>query len=402
MNRVVVTGMAPIAAIGSGKEFFENLYAKKAVFKQIPDDYCRGYNTVTKWMVPYPEVDYSAYGREVMRMSVMASKNACTSTVAAIEAVKDAKLDKLDDDTAVIFGSGLPNVREMTMGYESVMKEERMHPCTNPMIMANSISAWIAIILGVHGKNQVVSTACAAGSSAIGEAYLHIRDGRGRMAICGGADCLREDNGLMLQSFDILGALSRTEDGCPRAFSKERSGFLFSEGAACALILEEYEHAVQRGADIYAEITGYEACCDAHHIVQMPDNPEQIIKMIKNISKDEDVQYYNAHGTATELNDKTEAMVLGEVFGDKAKDIYVTSAKGLLGHTIGASGAIEAAITAYTIKNNLIHGNLLGTPMEGLRLPETSTEAHIDCAISASFGFGGHNAALKFRKVEQG
>lgn len=400
MNRAVITGIAPIAAIGSGKEFFKNLFEKKAVIERIPENYCENYVPVSQWMVPYPEINYAEYGRDVMRMSVMASKNACTSTVAAIEAVKDANIEKLDEDTAVIFGSGLPNMREIKTAYNSILNHENLHPCTNPIIMANSLSAWIAIVLGIHGKNQVVSSACATGTNAIGEAYLHIRDGYGKTAICGGADCFSEDGGLIFQSFDILGALTKTEDGFPRAFSEERSGFLYSEGAACALVLEEYNSAKERGANIYAEITGYETSCDAHHIVQMPDNPEQIIKIIAKLAENTDIQYYNAHGTATMLNDKTEINVLEKVFGDKAKNVYVTSAKGILGHTIAASGAIEAAICAHSIKNGIIHGNILGTPMQGVMLPEVSTEVCIENAISASFGFGGHNAAIRFRKVD--
>lgn len=400
MNRVVITGIAPIAAIGKGKDFFDNLFEKKAVIERIPDIYCKGYEPASKWMVPYPEVDYSEYGRDVMRMSVMASRDACTSVVAAKEALKDAGIEKPDEDTAVVFGSGMPGMREIKTGFNSVQNGENLHPCTIPMIMSNSLSAWIAIALGLHGKNQVVSTACASGTNAVGEAYLHIRDGYGKMALCGGADCFAEDDGLIFRGFDALGALTKSVDGYPRAFSEERSGFLFSEGAACALVLEEYEGAKKRGADIYAEITGYEASCDAYHIVQMPENPEQIMKIISKLASEEDIQYYNAHGTGTLLNDKTEINVLNRVFGEKVKDLYVTSSKGILGHTIAASGALEAAICAYSIKNGIVHGNILGTPMKGILVPETSIGVRIENAISASFGFGGHNAALRFRRAE--
>lgn len=398
-NRVVITGIAPVAAIGSGKEFFKNLYAKKSVVRQIPENYCLNYKPQTKWIAPYPEINYRDYGKNIMKMSPMAPKNACTAAIAAIMAVEDAAIETLDLETAVIMGVGFPNLREIAVAYDSMEKSEKMHPCTNPMIIINSVSAWISIIMGLHGKNKVVATACAAGTDAIGDAYLHIRDGHGKTVICGGADCFCDDRGLELKSFDILGALTKTNDGHPYAFSEEGSGFLFSEGGACAIVLEEYEQAKARNAEIYAEITGYEASCDAHHIVQIPEEPTQIIKIVEKLAKNEHVDYYNAHGTGTVLNDKTELKVLKRVFDERVKEIYVTSAKGIIGHTLGASGAIEAAICAYSVKNNYIHGNLLGTPLAGICLPESSTEVQVDCAISTSFGFGGHNAALKFKKV---
>ena len=398
-KRVVVTGLAPVAAIGCGNEYFENLYAKKIKVNKIPEDYCINYTPQTKWIVPYPDIDYKDYDKKIMRMSMMAPKNACTATVSAFMALKDADIEKPDPDTAVIIGVGFPNLHETYVAYEKMEKNEKIHPCTNPMLIINSVSAWISIILGIHGKNEVIGTACASGTNAIGEAYLHICEGECNMAICGGADSFVGDKGLGLRSFDILGALTKTDDGCPYPFSEERSGFLFSEGGACTMVLEEYEHAKARGANIYAEITGYEANCDGHHIVQIPEEPVQIIKMIEKIAKGEHVDYYNAHGTGTLLNDKTEQKVLKTVFGEQASSIYVTSSKGITGHNMGASGAMEAAICAYSVKNDRIHGNILGTPLSELLLPEKSLEAKVDCAVTASFGFGGHNVAIKFRKV---
>lgn len=399
MKRVVITGIAPITAIGQGKEiFFENLFKKNTVVKRLPENYCNS-KVSTAWYVPYPEVDYSQYGREVQKMLTRGSRNACTSVVSALMALKDASLEKLEDDTVVFYGAGAPNFAEISSSIDAVNDGKPVHPCANPRMMINSISAWVSIILGIHGKNQIFSTACASGTTAIGEAYSYISSGKGKMAICGGADYMCGEHGVTLKSFDVLGALTKSNDGYPRPFSEERSGFLFSEGAACSLILEEYEYAKKRGADIYAEITGYECSCDGYHIVQMPPNPEQIIKIIRNLARNEKVDYYNAHGTGTIVNDNTEAKVLKEVFGDDVKKVYVTLTKGLIGHSVGASGAIEAAVCAYSIKNNIVHGNILGTPIEGFCLPDKTTEAKIDCAISASFGFGGHNAALKLKKV---
>ncbi len=399
MKRVVITGLCPITLMGTGNDFFERLYKKEPVIHRIPDCYCGEYKPESKWYVPYPDVSYSQYGKKLMRMSVMASKNACTSAVAAINALSDAGIEQAEPDTAVIFGNGMGNIRETVSVYRSMLENKSMNPCAIPMMMANSISAWIAILLDIHGKNEVVSTACASGTDAVGNAYCHIRNGISSMAICGGADCFIEDNGMILQGFDSIGALTKSDDGLPRPFSEERSGFLYSEGAACALILEEYEHAKSRNADIYAEITGYETSCDGYHIVQMSNEPQHIINMMQKIVADEKIDYYNAHGTGTELNDKTERYVLEKVFGNSAGDILVNSTKSMIGHSIGAAGAIEAAVCAYSIRHGKIHGNLTGTPLIGLRLPTETTETDINTALSASFGFGGHNAVLKFKHI---
>ncbi|MCR5141230.1 MAG: beta-ketoacyl-[acyl-carrier-protein] synthase family protein [Ruminococcus sp.] len=398
MYRVVVTGIAPIASIGMGESFFDALFSGKTVISRMEPDYCMG-EPSTEWYVPYPKVDIKSYGRDFVKMMMMASPNACLAAVSAVEALRDSGLEKADEDAAVYFGVGAPHAGPLLNAYEALGDEAPLHPCTNPMIMSNSVSAWIAMILGIHGVNQVISTACASGTNAVGEAYEHIRSGRGRMAVCGGSDDLRSKRGVLMRSFDVLGALTKSKDGLPRPFSEERSGFLFSEGGACALILEEYESAVKRGADIYAEITGYSASCDAYHIVQMPEKPVQIVNMLSELAHGEKVDYYNAHGTATELNDKTERYVLGEVFGDAVSELRVSSTKGLIGHSIGASGAIEAAVCAYSVKNDIVHGTPTGTSFPELNIPRSSEKARIECAISASFGFGGHNAALKFKKV---
>lgn len=398
MERVVITGMAPVASLGTGAQFFENLFSGKSVISRMTEKQCPA-GVKTKWYVPYPETDFSGFGRDILRMRVMAPPNACTAAVSAMLAAKDAGIDVFPEDTAVYYGVGAPNTDAVIGGYETVGRNAPLNPCTNPMIMTNSVSAWLSILLHIHGVNQVVSTACASGTSAVGDAYRHIANGLGRTAVCGGADCLISARGTILKSFDILGALTDSEDGFPRPFSEERSGFLFSEGAACTLVLEEYHTALQRGARIYAEITGYEANCDAYHIVQMPQKPEYITKMLEKLVNGEQVDYYNAHGTCTKVNDSAELEALRSVFGGALDRIYVNSTKGVIGHSIGASGAIEAAVCAYSIKNGLIHGVKTGTVPQDLRIPSETVRAGIQCAVSASFGFGGHNAALKFRAV---
>lgn len=399
MDRVVITGIAPITAIGSGNAFFENLLNKKTAVRPIPPEYCSA-SVSTKFYVPFPETDDEGFGSAYKKMKTRSSKAVWAAAASALLAVRDSGIEKLDENTAVFFGVGVPHTEEILRTDRALTSHSPIHPCSNPMMMTSSVSAWISILLGINGINQTISTACASGTNAVGDAYWYIRSGRGRSAVCGGADYLGCENGLLLKSFDVLRTLTKSENGLPLPFSEERSGFLFSEGAACALILEEYESAKKRGARIYAEITGYGSTCDAFHIVQMPQDASQIIRMLRRLCGGQKIDYYNAHGTATVLNDKTEQYALTEVFGDSLKDIPVTSAKGIIGHTIGASGAIEAAICAYSIKNQVIHGNILGTPLAGLCLPSETKEAKIETAVSASFGFGGHNAALMFKKAD--
>lgn len=332
-------------------------------------------------------------------MLLLAPRNAITAAVSALKAAEDAGLSALDPDTAVFYGVSTMDIDDVVGGYIPTAEGKRMHPSTNPKSMTNAVAAWIPILFGTHGRTFVLSTACASGTDAIGAAYEHIALGRSKMAVCGAADQMDCIEQLFFRSFDVLGTLTRTTDGLPRPFSEERSGFLFSEGGACTLILEEYGSAVARGAEIYAEITNYSACCDAYHIVKMPEYPEQVIAMLREITAGKDVDYYNAHGTATTVNDRMEATALKEVFGDKLPDITINATKSMTGHAIGTSGALEAAVTAYSLKNGIIHGNLLGTPMEGLNLPQQTIRRDIRCGVTASFGFGGHNSALMLEKI---
>lgn len=396
MRRVVITGLAPLFPIGQGKEeFFRNLLDGHIVMKEIPDGYCYG-EIASKWYVPYPEIDFSAYDRKIQKMTAMSPKNASTSFISALLAVKDAGLEKLNDDTGVFWGLGAPNITEINRILNNASVQRPLHPCSIPMMMPSSASAWIAVMLGLHGENMVCSTACASGTTAVGHAYQYIQSGKSDMAVCGGSECFCGDGGAILKAFDVLGAVSGSADGYPRPFSENRSGFLYSEGGACALILEEYESAVLRGADIYAEITGYESCCDGYHIVQMPDNADNIINMIQKLVGDDVVDYYNAHGTGTVVNDRNEAEMIKKLFGTKT---YVNSSKGILGHTIGASGAVETAICAYSIKHGIIHRNITDSPIDGINLPLENVRADINVAVSSSFGFGGNNSAIKLKKV---
>ncbi len=203
-----------------------------------------------------------------------------------------------------------------------------------------------------------------------------------------------------MRGFDALGALTASPDGIPRPFSTERSGFLFSEGGGCVLVLEEFEHACRRGARVYAEIAGYVMNSDAHNIVQMEVSGVAIDALLGDLLGGRRPDYFNAHGTGTPLNDQIEAAAIRRLFGDAAHQPLINSTKGLIGHTIGASGAIEAAVAALSIHQGIIHGNILGEPMPDLNLVKETVESPIESAVSVSFGFGGHNAALFLTKPD--
>ncbi len=398
-HRVVITGIAPVTGMGIGKEeFFERLLKKDVCICRLPENYSKGYDGFSKWYVPFPDIDYDSFGSPIAKMNAKAPLVAKATVASALLAVADAEIESIDEDAAVVYGASVHNAPEMVRAYRSIAEETLMHPFTIPLLIPNTISAWVSMALGIHGPSHVITTACASGTSAIGEAYLSIREGRAKTAVCGGVDCMVDEEGLIYKGFDALGVLTRSEEGFPYPFSEERSGFLYNEGAACTLILEELETARQRNAKIYAEITGYESSCDAWHIVQMDPAARQIIKMLSKLTADEKIDYYNAHGTGTNLNDQTEAEIIKTVFASYEKGPYVNSTKGFIGHSLAASGAIEAAVCSYTVKNDVIHGNIMKTPLEGIELPVDPVRTEVNTAVSASYGFGGHNAVLKFRK----
>jgi 3-oxoacyl-[acyl-carrier-protein] synthase II len=266
------------------------------------------------------------------------------------------------------------------------------------MTIPNSASAWVSILFSIGGDAATINAACASGTIAISEAYRKIRDGYHDVMVTGGVESLRDPSGSVMRGFDSLGALVTAPEGIPLPFSKKRSGFLFSEGGGCVLILEELAHALDRGAGIYAEVAGYEANSDCHHVVQMNPDTANVDSLLRILKGDSRIDYINAHGTGTVQNDETEARAIRAVFGTKSNQPYINSTKGLIGHTLGASGAIEAAVVAYAIKRSRLHANRATDIMDQVNLVTETREADIESAISASYGFGGHNAAIFFRR----
>ena len=274
-------------------------------------------------------------------------------------------------------------------------------------VFAGAASCNIAIEFGAMGPNSTNAMSCASGTMAIGEGFRQIRDGYADVMICGGVEAPL--NQLCYGAFSIIRAMSTRNDAPDRAsrpFDRERDGFVMGEGAAI-LVLEEYERAKARGAHIYAEVSGYAFCNDAHHMTAPRPDGSQAARAMRGALKDaavepHEIQYVNAHGSSTPLNDPTETRAIKSVFGDHAAKLQVSSTKAYYGHALGASGAMEAAICALSIERGWLPPTLnLENPDDGCDLdyiPATGRAASVDYVLSNSFGFGGINAALVLRR----
>lgn len=421
-KRVVITGIGPVTAAGTGRQaFFTCILNQECPICEIPSRYEEKYPFKSRHLVPAPEISPETFGidptlnlamEQIGKLAVAGAKLALEDAGFTLE--PGGKLFSIWDlaDTGVILGVGMSSLQTAFNSYLSHVfgKDQeflarhsgtaRYNRMVIPMLMPNSASAWISILFGLKGFNYTVNAACASGTAAIGEAYHHIATGDSRMIITGGVECLREEFGATMRGFDMLGTLTRSSDGKPTPFSKGRSGFLFNEGAGCVLVLEEWEHARKRGATIYAEIADYAANSDAVNIVQMEETGAQIIRLLKKITHGRKIDYINAHGTGTVPNDQIEAEAIRAVFGDRETQPLINSTKGILGHSIGASGALEAAVTALSIYHGTIHGNHIPDPLENLNLVRQTTHCPIQYGLSTSYGFGGHNTALLLQRYD--
>lgn len=400
MRRVVITGMAPETAIGTTSgEFFENLCKKRQVLKKIEKDNIARKNLRTGYCVPFPELNRADLeDRRLKQVQKRGSKSACAAAAAAVCALADAGITVPDGNTCVFMGSGAPTMDSMMRNSFRLDREGRMSAFAIPASMQSSMAAWIAVTLGIHGHVCVVNSACASSTDAIGLGYKSILGGCCDMALCGGSEELGDPDMVLMRGFEMLHCISEAEDGRSAPFSEERSGFLFSEGAAAVLVLEELSHALKRHAEIYAEITGYEQNCDAFSLVSMPEEGTYIEELVKKAVGGRPVQYYNAHATGTELNDLVEANMLRHLFGNREEQPAVSSTKSIIGHTIGASGALEAIACVESILQGRVHGSTCRTVLDQINITAETRNIHIDRALSASFGFGGHNAVLVFER----
>ncbi len=334
--------------------------------------------------------------------------------VAGIDAVRDAGIDFQQCDSyrcGVIVGSGIGGLNEIETQHERLLTKgpERVSAFTIPKLMVNAAAGQLSIHFGLRGPNAAVASACASASHAIGEAFQAIRYGEAEVMLTGGSEAALTPMGIA--GFAQMRALSERNDEPTRAsrpFDKDRDGFVLAEGAA-VLVLEELEFARARGARIYAELAGYGASADAGHITQ-PDQSGQgpshaMLRAIQDAGvAPEQMDYINAHGTATPLGDVAETNAIKRVFGQHAYRLNVSSTKSQLGHLLGASGAVEAVLTVLAIHHQTVPPTInLETPDPDCDLNYTPLEPvkrPVRVAMSNSFGFGGHNASLVFRALE--
>ncbi len=331
---------------------------------------------------------------------------------AAQMAVQDSGYEVTEENcgrVGVITGcgmGGLPTIER----YHSVVLEKgpkKITPFFIPMVIPNMPSGHISMAIKSKGPNLTLTTACAAGTHSVGEAYRHIKYGTCDMVVGGGAEAVI--CGLGVAGFSAMKALSvRNEDPqkASRPFDRDRDGFVMSEGAGM-LVLEDYDHAIARGAKIYAEICGYGLSSDAYHIAAPPEDGEGGARAMKMALEDselnpEDIDYINAHGTSTPLNDKCETQAIKTVFQEHAKVLAVSSTKSMTGHMLGAAGGIEAVFTALALYNQIAPPTInLENPSEECDLdyvPNVARKMNIRAALSNSFGFGGTNAVVAMKR----
>ncbi|WP_313757638.1 beta-ketoacyl-ACP synthase II [Tissierella sp.] len=409
MKRVVITGLGAITPIGIGKEnFWNSLIEGKSGIGAITR-----FNTTnfdTKIGAEVKEFDPSDYidKKEARRMDRF-TQYAVAGAKLALEDGK-VELDKLNlDKVGVIIGVGIGGMETMETEFTKLRDRgpSRVSPLFIPMMISNMAPGQISMTFGFRGPTMTVTTACASSTHAIGEAFRMISAGNVDMIVAGGADA--SITPISVAGFCSMKALSTRNDNptkASRPFDKERDGFVMGEGAGI-LILEELNHALARGANIYGEIVGYGSTSDAFHITQ-PDPEAKGATRAMELALEEaaadyhDVDYINAHGTSTYFNDKLETLAIKNVFKEYAKALNISSTKSMTGHLLGAAGGIEAIATIMAIKEGTIPPTInYEYPDEECDLNYTPNEAvkrDINYALSNSLGFGGHNATVLFKK----
>lgn len=406
-KRVVITGIGPVTSLGIGKDIFwkKLLSGDSPEIKKVLDSRMR-----SKVYVPLPDFtltdyeipNYYKFLQPEDKMAIIAAKLALEDAGFVLE--KDRKRFRFagNEKIATIIGTGFTGLETAFTSYLSHLgvdlseKHKPFNRMVIPRLMTNSPAAWISILFGLQGESFSLNASCASGTFALGQAFRQIADGYAELVVSGGVENLHDEKFSIFRGFDVLGALTKTDSAKP--FCHDRSGFLFAEGGSCMLILEELEHAKKRDAKIYAEILDYQSNSDAHNIVQIDPSGKSIIKLFQKLVGEKKIDYLNAHGTATITNDEIEAKAIIKYFGNAEKQPVINSTKGIFGHTIGASGAIEAAVTALSVYHDCTHSNQVGNRMKNLNIPAAKREIEIQKAISVSYGFGGHNSGLLLGK----
>ncbi len=411
-RRVVITGLGCVTALAeSADELFAALCEGKSGISTIESFDTGAYPVKFGGEVRNFDVTKYVDQRQSKRMDRFTQ----FAVAAAKQAVDDSGIDFSKEDifrAGVIVGTGIGGIKEIENQHKRLLKKgpSKVSPFCVPRLMSNAASGTIAICYGVRGPNFCVTSACASGNHAIGEAFSNIVAGRSDIMITGGAEAALTPIGLA--SFCAARSLSTRNDNpqaASRPFDRDRDGFVLSEGAG-VMVLEEESHAKKRGANIYAEILGYSATDDGYHITApLPDGKGAATAMklalIDAGLETDKISYINAHGTGTELNDIAESSAIRFVFGKHAYKIPVSSTKSCLGHLLGASGAVELIVCVKAINESTIPPtiNLENTDERcGLEMdfvPLKARQTKVDIAMSNSFGFGGHNSCLVVGKV---
>ncbi|MBI5934023.1 MAG: beta-ketoacyl-ACP synthase II [Chloroflexi bacterium] len=410
-KRVVVTGLGCVSPVGNTvNETWSALIAGKSGAANITHFDASKHKT--KFAAEVKGFDGAAIfgAREARKMDRFAQ----FATSATLEALAQAKfsIDESNRDrVGILIGSGIGGIITLLAEVETLRERgpDRVSPFLIPMMISDSAAGMIAIRIGARGPNMALATACATGTNAVGEAAEMIRRGAADVMIAGAAEAAILS--VTMAGMNVMGALSARNDEPTRAsrpFDKNRDGFLMGEGGA-VMILESLEHAQARGAEIICEFSGYGTSDDAHHISAPAENGAGAAISMQLTLKDaglsvNDIDYINAHGTSTQLNDKSETAAIKTVFGEQAYKLSISSTKSMTGHLLGASGTLEAVVCAQTIRAGLLPPTInYETPDPVCDLdyvPNQARPMQVKHAMSNSFGFGGHNATLILSKFE--
>ncbi|MEX0615543.1 MAG: beta-ketoacyl-ACP synthase II [Methylophaga sp.] len=409
-RRVVVTGLGAVTPVGlSVAESWTNIVAGKS-----------GVNPITSFDVTDFSVRFGASVKDFDVETVISRKDAKKmdtfihyGIAAAVEAIKDAGLEVTDENAeriGVIIGSGIGGLPGIEAGYDNYLSggPRKISPFFVPSNIINMISGNLSIMYGMKGPNTAIVTACSTGTHCISAAGRMIQYGEADVMIAGGAEMATSRTGL--GGFAAARALSTRNDdpqSASRPWDKDRDGFVLGDGAG-VLVLEEYEHAVKRGATIYAELAGSGMSSDAYHMTMPSQGGEGAARCMKNAMKDaslnaDEIDYINAHGTSTPAGDIAETMAIKAALGDAAQSVAVSSTKSMIGHLLGAAGGVEAVFSVLSIRDQVAPPTInLDNPDEGCDLdyvPNTARQMPIKVAMSNSFGFGGTNGTVIFRKL---
>jgi 3-oxoacyl-[acyl-carrier-protein] synthase II len=411
-RRVVITGLGAVTPLGNDvATFWEGLLAGRS-----------GVGPITRFDASALEVRIAGevkqfdaqrrFGRRVARRN---DRFTLFALEAARQAIEDGELHFNGTDgreAGVIIGTGIGGMGALLENYDILLDSgpKRVSPFVAPMMMANAAAAAVAMDHGLCGPNFSVISACASGSHAIGEAAEVIRRGSAELMLCGGSEAATHP--ISVSGFKNMGALSTRNDEPERAsrpFDAERDGFVVGEGAG-VLLLESLEHARERGARIYCELVGYAATADAYHITAPDEEGKGAAAAMQTALRDagvavDEIDYVNAHGTSTPLNDRIETQAIRSVFGPSADRLVISSTKSMTGHLMGAAGAVEAVVCVKSLETGWVHATInYEHPDPECDLdyvPNQARRTDPRLALSNSFGFGGHNGCLVFRKWEE-